>query len=284
MNLAVYSTFCGTDSNAGCIVHPAIQQYPCYMFSNNETFLERAQQAGWIPVLLAQFTPPSEDASVSAHQSKFAKARPDLLPELALYEFTFYTDTKLKLDVNLFHQCVYDLKVLGSPIGMREHWFLEHNIWYEFHEAIWQKRYEAQAGQMRDYILRRLKAPAFKPSGDKVHLFATGVILRDMRHPDIKRINQLWEADIEQCGIQCQISFFFVAQTVETVMMLPYNIDLLHNPPFLEVRYSDYVYRGKTKRLRNADGTVPFPPPDKMPSALFGSHVETNVAITAGNQ
>jgi hypothetical protein len=280
-NLAVYSTFCGTDSNAGCVVHPATTDYPCYMFSNNELFLERARSAGWIPVLLPQFMPPSEDATESAQQSKFAKTRPDLLAELQPYEFTLYTDTKLNLDQNLFHQCVYDLKVLGAPIGMREHWYLEHNIWYEFHEAIWQKRYEQQAAQMRDYILRRLKAPGFRASGDGVQLYATGVILRNMRHPDINRINAMWQADVDQCGIQCQISFFFVAQTIESVLMLPYNIDKLHNPPFFEVRHSDYVYRGRNKRLRNPDGTVPFPPPNKLPSAKFGDYVETEVASKA---
>jgi hypothetical protein len=80
---------------------------------------------------------------------------------------------------------------------------------------------------MIDYITEQLE------SGLKVvakNRYWTSAILRDMTHPDTPKINEMWLEHIQKCGIQCQVSFFFVAQHFPNITLLPDNIAL---PPEL---------------------------------------------------
>ena len=41
---------------------------------------------------------------------------------------------------------------------------------------------------------------------------ACGFLIRNMKHPKINEINEMWYNHILECGIQDQISFFFIKQ------------------------------------------------------------------------
>ena len=49
-----------------------------------------------------------------------------------------------------------------------------------------------------------------------------GLLLRNMKHPKISEINDTWYAHIQECGIQDQISFFFVKQEFKEYI-LPFS-------------------------------------------------------------
>eukprot|EP00759_Apiculatamorpha_spiralis_P049873 PhF_6_TR44501/c0_g2_i1/m.68539 len=221
--IAIYSTFCGANNNIAFVVNRHTK-FPCYMFSNNESYLHKAAEAGWIPVLLTQFTPPNPSDVVSATQAKYAKARPELLPELAPYDFLFYVDTKVLVPEDRLEGHVAAMLAKDSPIGIRHHPFLPSRVWAEYDEALKQHRYAIQQPMMHSYIQWRLSDPTFKPEGPGIGHYWTSAILRNMRHPDIKRINEMWASDIEKCGIECQVSFFFVAQTVPNLYVLPQGL------------------------------------------------------------
>ena len=56
-------------------------------------------------------------------------------------------------------------------------------------------------------------------------MYATGAILRNTRHPDTVKINELWWQHINRCGIECQVSFDIIAQKFDSIAKLPLNLE-----------------------------------------------------------
>ncbi len=235
--LAIYSTFCGSNNNIACVVERLSGMYPCFMYSNNAEYLEKAAAQGWTPILLTQYTPPSHDDVVSATQAKYAKSSPELLPELQGFDYLFYLDSKVYLDETRIAGYVQAMTARDCPIAIRAHPFLPAKVWDEYNEAMKKHRYAVQKDMAHAYITWRLSDPAFRAEGPGLGHYATGAILRNMRHGDICRINEMWASDIAKCGIACQVSFFFVAQTIPNLLVLPQEL------------YKNYVRFHKSKTL-----------------------------------
>jgi len=218
-NLAIYSTFCGQNNNSGYIVTPAYNEYPCYYYSNNFEILQHAKSQGWIPIFMPEYFPPSNDSIVSATQAKFAKAVPNLLKELNDYRYLCYLDSKVLLDPTSIPKAIQFMTDNQASLIIREHPFLGPDVWNEFHASLWQTRYCLQQHQMRAYIEKHLAIGKVQAKAD--HHYWTSLIIRDMTHPEIKKINEMWYQHIQECGIECQISFFFIAQMFKSIK--PYN-------------------------------------------------------------
>jgi hypothetical protein len=105
--------------------------------------------------------------------------------------------------------------------SMKQHPFLNSNVMSEYTESLKQPRYYAQREQMSSYLAAQV-TDGMTLQRD-IH-FATGCILRDMRHPDVSQINKQWFEHILLCGIECQVSFFFIAQKFPNITVLPVNI------------------------------------------------------------
>lgn len=224
-NLAVYTTYCGTNKNT-TFCGKRYLNYPSYFISNNKDALQSAEQKGWIPLYLDIYEP-VDDPIVSATQAKFAKALPHRFPELAEYDFLFYADDKYKISEELIPGLAASLRANKSPMAMKHHPWLPPNVLYEYTESLFQKRYCDQRQMMMDYITSQLQQGLKVVS--KNH-YTTMCILRDMRHPDMQNINDTWFSHIQQCGIECQISFFFVAQIFQNITLLPaFMFDISEN-------------------------------------------------------
>lgn len=205
--IAYYTVFCGDDSNAANSVKaPPSTHHPCFFYTNNPTTSKRAQLSGWSTRLLQW--PISKDDITSANQAKTLKAKPHEFPDLALYDFTVYMDSKVVIDVEAIERVVADFD-LSKCIYIKKHPFLEPNVWNEYNEALKQTRYARQATKMHAYILKQLASGL---SEDAPHHYWTAFIIRNMKHSFNKRISNLWYDHIIECGIECQISFFFIAQ------------------------------------------------------------------------
>jgi hypothetical protein len=215
-NLAIYTTFCGTSENFTFSAR-RYTNYPSYFISNNTDVLKTAEQGGWVPLFL-EGGEPVNDPIISATQAKFAKALPHRFPELEKYDFLFYVDDKYKIAEVLIPGLAASLRANRSPMAMKHHPWLPPNVLYEYTESLFQKKYCDQRQRMMDYIASQLREGLKIES--KFH-YATGCILRDMRHPDTKTINEVWFSHIQQCGIECQISFFFTAQLFPNITLLP---------------------------------------------------------------
>jgi len=145
---------------------------------------------------------------------KHLKANPHLYKELNKYKYLCYLDSKLaKLNEDFIEKLIINKFINENyAIILRQHWFLDNNVWSEFNESMFQERYKHEKDKYLKYIDSQLKK-GFKEITD-IHC-ATGLIIRNMKHKKIKDINNTWYSHIQECGIQCQISFFFVKQLFE---------------------------------------------------------------------
>ena len=224
MNLAYYTCFIGTDNNIAFVI-PDIPstQCDCYYFTNNHTMIQKLQNTKWKSVFV-DFK--STDCVIENNMmAKHVKALPHEYEELRSYDYLVYIDSKVgKINEGFIHgaiECLFNSH--NYAIAMREHWLCHNrkenekeNVWNEFALAVNnQARYKQQEAQYSDYITRQCKTGLSNLSNSHC---MTGVILRNMKHPKMKQIDYTWYAHILDCGIECQISFFFVKQLFENVV------------------------------------------------------------------
>jgi len=92
---------------------------------------------------------------------------------------------------------------------LREHWFVGNNIWDEFNLSMNQEKYKLESEKYKKYIFKQLD----NGLNERVdHHCACGLLIRNMKHEKINEISNTWFTHIKECGIQDQISFFFVKQ------------------------------------------------------------------------
>lgn len=215
-NMAVYSTYCETLNNftfCGC----RYDEYPSHFITNNPEILPIISANGWIPLLIEDMEP-TDDPITSASQAKLAKAVPHRFEALNQYDYLFYTDDKYKLQESILPGLVASLRANSSPMAMKLHPWLKPNVLFEYTESLFQKRYLDQREAIISYMSSQLMAGL---NVQTERHFTTNCILRDMRHPDIVNLNETWYQHIQSCGIQCQISFFFVSQLYPSITVLP---------------------------------------------------------------
>ena len=174
---------------------------------------------GWHPIYLD--LPISTNRVLSAQQSKFPKALPHLFPALKNYDSLFYIDDKVSFNATKMYQQFQILIQKKQALMMREHPSLKHNILNELSVAMIQPRYQSQREQTVAYITDQIKQGR---DLNVKNLYWTSAILRNMNHPDTIRIGENWYEAILSCGIECQISFDFVAQNYKSILLMPQDI------------------------------------------------------------
>jgi hypothetical protein len=207
-HVAFYTVFFGIDDNKANRVNEAPSKlHSCYYFTNNEATFHAACSKGWIAIYVDS-SPVTDDAIESAMQAKVLKAKPTANSILQTYDFTMYLDSKLIINTdNAFRL----LNTYPNDIAyiIKTHPYLPNSVWAEFHESLYQERYRQLQDKMSKYIEEML---SYGFQAEFNNLYATGVIIRNMRHPKTKQIDEAWFTHIQKCGIECQISFFFVNQ------------------------------------------------------------------------
>jgi hypothetical protein len=217
---AVYSVYFGETATKTIRNNKINTKYKHYFISNNRDILNTAQSNGWQPIFVN--LPISKNRLVSAQQAKVVKAMPHLLPILNRFEFLFYIDDKVDFNVEKIFAFVSSLTVNNNSLIIRNHPSKANNILNEFAEAMIQPRYQAQRDQTISYITNKLKSGYSLRTED---LYWTSAILRNMTHPDTRKINEDWYSNILECGIECQISFNFIAQDYKTIGIMPFEIN-----------------------------------------------------------
>ena len=221
--LAVYSTYFGSSTNKTFNANRVAVGLDHYFISNNKDILADVARAGWIPIFLNLEI--SANRVLSAQQAKIPKALPHLFPDLAAYQFLFYVDDKIDFDVLALQSLLKMMRKDNSSFMVRSHPSLHGNILNEFAAAMIQPRYQAQRDQTVEYIDVKLH----EGLNLKVeHLYWTSAILRNMTHSDTVNINEDWYSNILECGIECQISFDFIAQKYSSIFVMP---DIISHSP-----------------------------------------------------
>jgi hypothetical protein len=118
-------------------------------------------------------------------------------------------DDKFRFDSKMLSAVEENLADGNGEFLTSYHRFLSGNVLFELVEAMGQARYFTQRKQTVEFIMRRLE------QGDCLKLermYETGLIMRKTAAAKVKKINEEWYQAILECGIECQISFNFIAQ------------------------------------------------------------------------
>jgi len=193
------------------IPHPPLPGHS-FFITNIKELKHRAHKAGWRPLHISVEGFNMTDAVDTALAGKRMKVYPQkFLPMVnnsATYNAVVWFDNKF--DIN--EPAVSDvIQTFDSRVGvyMHKHPFLCCGADLELKESMYQNRY----GAGKEMILRYMEEEV--SLGYKIHgerHFQTGVIIYNMRNPDTLKVQNMWMEHIKRCGIQCQISFYFIAQ------------------------------------------------------------------------
>ncbi len=214
--LAFYTYFYGSDQNPACKIPPLPSKiYPCYYFTNNQTIIETLKETKWIGIYHDILT--KDDIIESCMTGKHIKTMPHLYSELKDYDYTCFLDSKLGQVNEAFVEKFITMYFIEQNYALllREHWFIRHHVWDEYNESMKQPRYVFESEKYKNYIQNQVKNGL---SDVTEHHCACGFLIRNMKHEKINEINSTWFSHIQECGIQDQISFFFVKQLFPNII------------------------------------------------------------------
>ncbi len=200
INIGFYTCFYGDNNNTafqipeipvtidghGGVPHRQLNS-KYYYYTNNKSLLAELEDTDWIGIFDDQ--PLTSSTLDSCMISKRIKAMPNEYLELRKYDYLCYLDSKVN---QINEKVVLDLvseHFMGGDkaILMRQHWYIDNNVWEEFEEAMNQRRYRLEKDKYIDYINSQLREGLNET--DDSHC-ATGFILRDMNHRYINDINK----------------------------------------------------------------------------------------------
>jgi hypothetical protein len=225
-NLAFYTYFYGSNNNPSFLIPelPSLK-YDCYFFTNNINIIQHLNNTKWIVIFDNKIT--NDDVIQSCMVAKHIKVCPHEYDELKKYDYLCSFDNKCKKVNENFVENYIECYFINNNFALllREHWFLKPNIWNEYNESILQERYRLESNKYKSYIENNINN-GFNEITE--YHCACGFLIRNMRHPKTIELNNMWYQHIQECGIQDQISFFFVKQLFKQYIY-----------PFTDIPYVD---------------------------------------------
>jgi len=217
--LAYYTGFCGTNSNISSqIPKPPSEIYDCYYYTNNLDMYEQLKGTKWIRRFI--YIEPSEDFNTANFHCKHIKVCPHTYTDLQKYTYVMWLDSKIgKLNEDLISRIISDYS-LDNDMMLRKHPWWGPCVWIEIDASLKQERYKPLSDQMHKYIYKQVEN-GLKESIEW-HAACT-VIIRKMTD-NAAKINEEWYKHILECGIQDQVSFFFVKQLFSRITVFTADI------------------------------------------------------------
>jgi hypothetical protein len=213
LNLAFYTCFYGSNNNAAFVI-PELPSFkhPCFYYTNNKSILETLKGTTWIGVWDDVQT--TEDLVECSYVAKHVRVKTSEYKELQDYDYTCFLDSKLQKVNELFVEDLIAEYFIEKDYVMllREHYCVSGNVWEEGYTSLGQPRYFSQAQMMFDYMKCQI-AKGFNQITEQHGL--TGLLIKNMKHERSRELEEVWYEHIQACGIECQISFFFVKQLFE---------------------------------------------------------------------
>jgi len=209
-NLAFYTYFYGSDNNTAFQIPelPSLK-YNCYYYTNNLILNEFLKATKWIAIYVEK--PTTDDLIESSMIGKHTKVMSHEYSELKDYDYLCFLDNKAacvneEFVENFIHKYFIEN---NYALLIKKHMFINDNVWNEYNESMFQKRYQLESEKYRNYIAKQVSVGLSVYT--KQHC-QTGFMIKNMKHKKMIEINTIWFKHIQECGIQCQISFHFVKQ------------------------------------------------------------------------
>lgn len=206
--IVFYSCFFGNDTNvANKVPFLPSNKYDCYFFTNNPSSYEKLKNTGWNRVFLSNI-PIKDDDVGDSFDSKELKSCPHHYEVLNNYDHSCYFDSKVYVDENRIIEHIKNMTKNNKIFSIPQHPFLANNVWNEYRECLHQPRYYKEKDKYYSYINKQLSLGL---KDNMQYHYTTNFIIRKTGK-EVMELNEKWYEHIKICGIECQISFFFIQQ------------------------------------------------------------------------
>jgi len=209
-NLAFYTYFYGSNNNAAFKIPtlPSLK-YKCYFYTNNSSMIKQLENTNWIGIF--HDCPTNDDLIESCMVGKHIKIMPQEYNELKEYDYLCYLDSKLdNINEHFVEYFINKYFILQNyALLLRQHWFINNYVIDEYTESMKQYRYRLQDTKIKNYISNQAKRGLSLVTPNHC---ACCFLIRNMKHEKMIELNTEWFNHVQECGIQDQISFFFVKQ------------------------------------------------------------------------
>jgi hypothetical protein len=214
--LAYYTCYFGGNFNYSKLIPPIPSlQYDCYYFTNNKQILNELNDINtqihnkWI-IIFVENIPEYDDWVLSSMSTKELRSCPHHYELLQKYEYICWFDSKLKVFEEVIIKYMDKLENSDKIWALTKHPYSDNynTVWDEYHNAITCPKYGFQKEMYKKYIENKIQ----NGYSEYINIFyCSGFTLKKMCEKT-KEINEFWYKEIQECGIECQISFQFVQQ------------------------------------------------------------------------
>jgi hypothetical protein len=165
--------------------------------------------------------PIHNDNIQDAMASKELRCCPERFPELAGYDYLCWIDSKMRIsNVDNVMRMLDILVSSDMLVAATKHPLPYTTVWGEYEAAIQYPKYAQQKESYKQYIEEQIAKGA---DPNKPLRICSGFRLMKMNERR-KILGETWLSHIQQCGIECQISWQFIHQLYEDAVVFPYSL------------------------------------------------------------
>ena len=215
--LAIVSGAFGKNNNESLMVHPSYARFDCFFVTDNCILGKRAERLGWKIVWSYPKYNDNYEAALASKQLKTnTQAYLSSSPHSHQYKFVMWVDSKQRIEED---EVVHFLSSNDTfCVAMVPHNFI-YNASEELDAAMHQERYKRDEQRILSFMHAQEKR-GFPPNSKNTH-FLTSYIIWNLQHPKLTEMQSLWDSYILQIGIECQISFYYVAERYRDIIASP---------------------------------------------------------------
>jgi hypothetical protein len=221
--LAYYTCFFGGNNNYSFLIPPIpSKEYDCYYFTNNMDIYNKLKDTGFIRIFIHDI-PIYDDANKDTMSYKVYRCKPFDIDILKIYDYVCWFDNKLKVFDEEIENIIYDLDNSDKSIVFTRHPYSEtyNSIWDEFNLSMSHTKYKNEETKYINFINKMIKNGY--PESNKNGFLCAGMNIRKNNEIS-KKFGLDWFNNILECGIQDQISLYFVSQDyIENIKLMEYQ-------------------------------------------------------------
>jgi hypothetical protein len=209
--LAYYTCFFGGENNYSFLIPPLpSEEYDCYYFTNNKHIYDKLQGTNFIRVFIDDI-PIYNNDNKDTMSSKIYRCNPFDIDILKKYDYICWFDNKLQIFDNKIDDLIYDLDNSEKSIVLIRHPYYEkyNSIWDEFNLSMGVEKYKKEEVSYSNYINKMIKNGYEENIKDA---FLCGGINIRKNNEISKKFGLDWFNNILECGIQDQLTLYFVSQ------------------------------------------------------------------------
>jgi len=210
--LVYYTCYFGGENNYSKLIPPIpSNDYDSYFFTNNKNIYDKLENTKYIRIFV-KYIPIFDDELKDTMNTKEIRSCPHKYNILNYYDYICWHDTKLEIKEEKVLETLNVLeKNENKIIALNLHPYNDkfNSVWDEYQLCIKTIKYNNEAEKYKNYIINKVKEGFDDKTNRK--FYYGGFSLRKNTEKTIL-YNEDWFKNINECGIEDQISLHFTVQ------------------------------------------------------------------------